>query len=51
MRYLLFISLLGISGISQNKQILYGFEEIPQSLLLNPGAKVLQKRHYGIPFL
>ncbi len=36
---------------SQNKQVLYGFSEIPQSLLLNPGAKVNNKGYFGIPFL
>lgn len=36
---------------AQNKQILYGLEEVPQSLLLNPGALVPQKSHFGIPFL
>ena len=36
---------------AQNKQILYGFEEVPQNLLLNPGTKVPQKMHFGIPFL
>ncbi len=52
MRNLLFFlfSLWGISVIAQNKQILYGFEEIPQSLMLNPGGKAPQKKHYGIPF-
>lgn len=44
-------SLVGVFAISQNKQILYGFDDIPQSLMLNPGSKVLQKKHYGIPFL
>ncbi|WP_026452582.1 DUF5723 family protein [Aequorivita capsosiphonis] len=44
-------SLMGFFAISQNKQILYGFDEIPQSLLLNPGGRILQKKHYGIPFL
>lgn len=42
---------MGVFAISQNKQILYGFDDIPQSLMLNPGSKVLQKRHYGIPFM
>ncbi len=53
MRYLFIyiFSLLGICAISQNKQILYGFDDIPQSLTVNPGAKVMQKKHYGIPFL
>jgi Family of unknown function (DUF5723) len=39
------------SSMAQNKQVLYGLEEVPQSLLLNPGGKVPQKRHFGIPFL
>ena len=38
-------------GIAQNKQVLYGLEEVPQSLLLNPGGRVEQKMHFGIPFL
>lgn len=38
-------------SFAQNKQILYGFEEVPQSLMLNPGGKVPQKSHFGIPFL
>ncbi|RFN58682.1 hypothetical protein DZ858_00965 [Marixanthomonas ophiurae] len=37
--------------LSQNKQVLYGLEEVPQNLLLNPGSKVPQKSHFGIPFL
>jgi hypothetical protein len=38
-------------AMAQNKQILYGLEEVPQSLMLNPGVKVPQKAHFGIPFL
>jgi hypothetical protein len=45
------LSLVGFLAISQNKQILYGFDDIPQSLMLNPGSKVTQQKHYGIPFL
>ncbi|WP_346883361.1 DUF5723 family protein [uncultured Algibacter sp.] len=37
--------------LSQNKQLLYGFSEIPQSLLLNPGGKVDNKGYFGIPLL
>ena len=53
MRYLFtyILSLVGVFATSQNKQILYGFDDIPQSLMLNPGSKVTQKKHYGIPFL
>ncbi len=36
---------------SQNKQFLYGFKEIPQSLLENPGGEVNFDKHIGIPFL
>ena len=43
---------LGLTyAFAQNKQILYGFEEAPQNLLVNPGSKVSQKYHFGIPFL
>ena len=53
MRYLFtfILSLLGFFAISQNKQILYGFDDVPQSLMLNPGSKVTQQKHYGIPLL
>jgi len=37
------------SAFAQNKQVLYGLEEVPQSLLLNPGINVPQKAHFGIP--
>lgn len=36
---------------SQNKQVLYGFAELPQTLLLNPGAETNYKFHVGIPGL
>ncbi len=34
---------------SQNKQVLYGFNEIPQSLLINPGASITNDWYMGIP--
>lgn len=37
--------------IAQNKPILYNFDQLPQSLLQNPGEKMNQKWHVGIPFL
>ncbi len=40
-----------LSVKAQNKQFLYGFKEIPQSLLENPGGEVNYKKHIGIPFL
>lgn len=49
--FIYIFSLMGWFAVSQNKQILYGFDEVPQALLLNPGGRILQKKHYGIPFL
>ncbi len=42
---------IGFTGLSQNKQLLYGVSDIPQSLMLNPGGIVQYDKHYGIPFL
>ncbi|GGZ79255.1 DUF5723 family protein [Algibacter mikhailovii] len=47
--YLLFF--LCVYSVAQNKQILYGFNEIPQSLLLNPGAEVSNMGYIGVPLL
>lgn len=46
-----FSFLLSCSVLAQNKQMLYNFDQLPQTLLLNPGEKVFQKWHSGIPFL
>lgn len=46
-----FYFLISISILAQNKQILYNFDQLPQTLLLNPGEIVSQKWHTGIPFL
>ncbi|KAA1245700.1 DUF5723 family protein [Aquimarina sp. RZ0] len=53
MRILLYtcISLLGYSLCAQNKETLYDFTDVPQSLLLNPGAEVNFNYHTGVPFL
>ena len=42
---------IGVSIYSQNKQVLYGFGEIPQTLMLNPGAETNFKYHIGVPGL
>ena len=47
---LLFI-FFAIKMYSQNKQVLYNFAELPQTLLLNPGAENNYKFHVGIPLL
>ncbi len=36
---------------AQNKQLLYSFTDIPQSLMTNPGADVKYKWYAGVPFL
>ena len=38
-------------NFSQNKQVLYDFAELPQTLLLNPGAETNYKFHIGLPLL
>lgn len=40
-----------LKSYSQNKQVLYGFAELPQTLLLNPGAETNFKFHVGVPLL
>ncbi len=42
---------IALNYYSQNKQILYGFAEIPQTLLLNPGAETNYNFHIGVPLL
>ncbi len=55
MRYnlcLILATLLGAQVLcAQNKQLLYDFYEIPQSLMVNPGVKTMEKWHVGIPML
>ncbi|WP_420320210.1 DUF5723 family protein [Flagellimonas sp.] len=42
---------MGMYLHGQNKQLLYDFYEIPQSMLVNPGVKTLEKWHVGVPVL
>jgi hypothetical protein len=49
--YLILLLLMSISCISQNKQILYNFTAVPQSLLTNPGADFKYKYYFGVPLL
>lgn len=50
--YLFIVGLLFTKNLaSQNKQVLYGFDAIPQTLLLNPGANTNYKYHMGVPVL
>ncbi|AUP80331.1 DUF5723 family protein [Flavivirga eckloniae] len=38
-------------SFSQNKQLLFGFSDIPQSLMVNPGGEVKNDWYFGIPLL
>ncbi len=46
---ILFCFVINLS--SQNKKILFGFNEVPQTLMANPGAEVDFQWHSGIPIL
>lgn len=43
--------LISFQAVSQNKQILYDFNEVPQSLLINPGINTSYKWYAGVPLL
>lgn len=49
--FLLFMVLVSVCCLSQNKQILYNFTAVPQSLMTNPGADVSYKFYFGVPLL
>lgn len=53
MRKIVIFLLVFITGgaFSQNKQLLYDFAELPQTLLLNPGANTSSKFYIGMPLL
>lgn len=40
-----------LSSVAQNNQILYDFDGLPQSLMLNPGAELNIDKHFGVPLL
>ena len=48
---LLFVLFVSVKSISQNKQLLYNFTAVPQSLMTNPGSDVKYKFYFGIPLL
>jgi hypothetical protein len=52
-KFLLLLGLLLNSFITnaQNKHVLFGFNDIPQTLMLNPGAEVNFRFHTGIPLI
>jgi hypothetical protein len=51
-KYLFFLSLLFLFNITfSQKQVLYNFAELPQSLLLNPAYETNYKFHIGVPLI
>ena len=48
---LFFISLFTLATTAQNKQLLYNFDDLPQTLLTNPGAETNFDLHIGLPLL
>lgn len=48
---LIFFAVFQFSCFAQNKEVLYNFTQIPQSLLVNPGADVSYKYYFGFPVL
>lgn len=53
MRILLFffILLLTIPSSAQNKQLLYNYDYLPQTLMINPGGETNFDMHFGLPLL
>ena len=47
----LLILIIPVTAVAQNKQLLYGFDDLPQSLMSNPGAEVSFDMHIGFPLL
>lgn len=45
----IFLSFISLNLFSQNKQVLYDFAGLPQTLLLNPGLETNYKYHVGVP--
>ena len=49
--HFILILLVSLNCFSQNKQILYNFTSVPQSMLVNPGADVNYNWFVGFPLL
>lgn len=49
--YFFLLLLVSISSLAQNKQLLYNFTSVPQSLLTNPGADFKYEYYFGVPLL
>ncbi len=53
MKFLIFLCFLiyTLTSGAQNKQLIYNVDELPQSLMTNPGTMINFDRHFGVPFL
>lgn len=49
--YLILLLAVSVSGLAQNKQVLYNFATVPQSLLVNPGTDISYQYYFGVPLL
>ncbi len=51
-KYVILLCLCVLSSFltAQNKQLLYGVDGLPQTLMLNPGSNITFNKHIGIPF-
>ncbi|MES2238659.1 MAG: DUF5723 family protein [Bacteroidota bacterium] len=50
-RLLFLLVFVAVNCFSQNKQLLYNFTSVPQSLMTNPGADFKYKFYFGVPLL
>lgn len=48
---ILLFSCVSTVALSQNKQLLYNFNDLPQNLMSNPGAEINFDMHAGLPLL
>ena len=53
LKYAICLTLILFSryGVGQNMQILYDFDRLPQTLMLNPGSEIDFDMHFGVPLL
>lgn len=51
LQYLILLCLFPLMIFGQNNQVIYDFDEIPQTLLLNPGSKYSHDIFVGVPLL
>ena len=50
-KYILFLILAITTSLNAQQKLSFSFGEIPQNLMLNPGAETNFRSHYGVPVL